>query len=132
MKVKIVYCAQCGIELEVRRKAVPVEKRIYEVVEPHTCVEGETTFEEGIKEEKKKPLTSKLDTLFDSFKFVQKLNKLATKPSPVQQETGDKRDKKHLREEILTSTAPMNLLRNVKNLPPSQAENDVSVEPKGE
>ena len=145
MKIKIIHCAQCGMELELRRKAVPSEKRIYEVVEPHTCVEGETTlgqitdfatettFEQVIDlAGAKKPFKPDLDQLFESFKFVKKLNKLATKPSPIQQETGDKRNKDDLRKELLTSNAPVNLLSNIKNLPNSQAENDVSVEPKGE
>jgi len=130
MKLRVVYCAECGMELEVRRKAVPSEQKIYEVVKPHVCTE--TMFEEEVKESEKKPLSPKLDNLFESFKFVQKLNRLSTVPSPMSQETGDKRDKEHLRKELLTSTAPLNLLNNIRNISPSQAENDVNVEPKGD
>lgn len=138
MKKRIVYCAQCGMELEVHRKAVPSEQKIYEVVEPHSCGEltSEDVNEETVEEEQtrneKKPLTPKLGALFDSFKFVQKLNKLSSKPSPMEQETGDKRDKDHLRKEIPSSTAPLNLLNRIKDLSPSVAENDVGVEPKGD
>jgi len=132
MKHRVVYCAQCGKELEVHRKAVPSEQKIYEVIEPHTCTETKLEDIEEVLKDEKKPLTPKLDNLFNSFKFVQKLNKLATKPSPLNQETGDKRDKEYLRKELLTSTAPLNLLNNVRNLLPSQAENDVNVEPKGD
>ena len=132
--MKYVHCAQCGMELEVLRKAVPSEHKIYEVVEPHACGELDgVTFEEEVKEEGKKPPTPKLGALFDSFKFVQKLNKLSTKPSPMQpQEVGDKRDKDHLRKEIPTSTAPLNLLNRMKDISPSVAENDTSVEPEGD
>ena len=135
MKLRVVYCAECGMELEVRRKAVPSEQKIYEVIRPHSCIDKLdtlTTFEEEVKKEEKKPLAPKLGALFDSFKFVQKLNKLSTAPPPMIQETGDKRDKEHLRKELLTSTAPLNLLNNIRNISPSHPENDVNVEPEGD
>lgn len=139
--MKHVFCAQCGEKLEVFRKAVPSQQKVYEVIRPHNCdkVALEEMSEEvieKIEEEEKKPPSTKLNKLFDSFKFVQKLDNLTPKPSSIteaHEETyGDKRDKDHLRKELLTSSAPTGLLDKIKDLSPSQAENDVNVEPKGD
>jgi len=79
--------------------------------------------------EKKDKTSSKLDKLFDSFKFVKKLNGLRPVGVETGRITGDKRDKEHLRKELLTSTAPAGLRDLIKFIPNSQPENDISVEP---
>ena len=73
----------------------------------------------GVKEavEKAKedlPKKSKLTALFDSFPFVKKLNKEA-KEHEVPEVPGDKRDKKHLREELITSSAPQSILNRAQD-----------------
>ena len=132
--MKFVYCAQCGEKLEVYRKAVPKLQKIFDLIRPHNC--GEITLEDVNEEAVEKivenevnqtPPSSKLDKMFDSFKFVKKLNDLKPKVSPLEAETGDRRNKDDLRKEI-TSSAPTNLISSLGNLPNSPTEN----EPEGE
>ncbi len=51
---------------------------------------------------------AKVAALFDEFPFVKKLNK-AAKEHEVPEDSGDKRDKKFHREELITSSAPTNV-----------------------
>lgn len=79
-------------------------------------------------EKEKKTLTA-LDKVFDKFKFVQKLNGLASENQPkMEGKITDNRGREHLRKE-LTSTAPTGILDAVKSASNSTPENDVSVEP---
>jgi len=138
--MKFVYCAECGERFEVLYKAS--EGKVFHIIRPHKCsgvVKGEVT--EKMRENELKPIPSEPDisSMFDSFKFVQKLNDLEPKvaepepvPEPLIQESGDKRSKEHLRKELLTSNAPLNLISNIKNLPTSQPVGDIKEEPKGE
>lgn len=117
------YCAKCGLKLEIFQKAIPHKGIIMNLVEPHECLvnidnviadekdpfAGKGAFE--ILDESKE---KKLDELFDSFPFVKSLNKATAEHEVVTQETGDKRDKEHLRKELVTSTAPLNVLDKVK------------------
>ena len=78
------------------------------------------TCEAAIKARKEKPELipikkknpERLTKLFDSFKFVQKLNKLNPKNDLT--EVGDQRSSDSLRKEIQTSTAPTGLVDFVK------------------
>ena len=139
--MRYIYCAQCGEKLEIHRKAVPSKGKVYDIIRPHNCDEAalEDMSEEVIKkiaENEMKMVPPKLEQMFNSFKFVKKLNsfdqKLEIEPHTAEAETGDKRSKEHLRKEIVTSMAPSNLLKNIKNLPTSQPESDINVEPKGD
>ena len=116
------FCARCGLKLEIFQKAIPHKGIVMNLVKPHECLvsiddekdkkdpfAGKGAFE--ILDESKE---KKLDKLFDEFPFVKKLNKATAEHEVVIQETGDKRDKEHLRKELVTSTAPLNVLDNVK------------------
>ncbi len=113
---KSFFCAKCGKELKVVLKALPSKAIVVNLVEPHECNPenitepvtialpkvGETT------EEKKS-----LNEIFDSFPYVEKLNKEEEKSKVILTKPKDQRDKEHLRKEIQTSTAPEGILRRV-------------------
>jgi len=134
------YCARCGKKLKVIPKAIPHKGIIMNLVEPHVCKElfnakletliiddpesGKEISEEvknkyfpskegafkildGKREGK---LDKKIGKLFDEFPFAKKLNKTTAEHEVVTQESGDKRNKKDLREELVTSTAPNSIL----------------------
>jgi len=117
--------------------AVPAEGKVISVVEPHSCDEKtvqaidevveDSMFGDGkdtqvhltplgeIQEmEVKKTEKTKVNELFDSFPFVKKLNK-DVKEHEVPESPGDKRDKKHLREELVTSSAPQSILNRAQD-----------------
>ena len=115
------YCAKCGMKLEIIQKANPKEGIVMNLVEPHVC--EETSLNKEISTGSESPgafkildkkneakLDKKIDKLFNEFPFVKKLNKATAEHEVVTQESGDKRDKKHLREELVTSSAPLNIL----------------------
>lgn len=133
------YCAKCGMKLEVVQKANPKEGTVLNLVIPHKCEEsliedeptkdldraspiGDNTSKilkdldkeaespEILDKENEKKLDKTVDKLFNDFPFVKKLNKATAEHEVVTQETGDKRDRKHLREELVTSSAPLNIL----------------------
>jgi len=129
---KIYYCAKCGAEIEVKQKAIPHEGRVIRLIKPHECEEvpldnpdipiiddteppREVSTKDAFKilDEKKK---RNLDAIFDSMPFVKKLNKATAEHEVVTQEGGDKRGKKDLREELVTSTAPLGILGMSSNL----------------
>ena len=119
------YCAKCGMKLEVVQKANPREGTVLNLVIPHIC--KETSFSDLDKDVQPKEVSTKgafeildkkneakldkkIDKLFNDFPFVKKLNKATAEHEVVTQESGDKRDRKHLREELVTSSAPLNIL----------------------
>jgi len=121
------HCANCGIELKVVRKAIPHKRMIMNFVEPHTC-----DIEEGVKkleEFKKADKKTNVDKFFDDFLFVSKLNKATAEHEDVIKESGDKRDKKHLREELVTSSAPLNILDRVASSINTTPAHDTMEEP---
>jgi hypothetical protein len=138
---KTYYCAGCGLELLVHRKAYPKQQKIVDVVEPHKCSES------GILEPSElKPIEAKktvdLNEIFDSFKFVSKLNGLeekTEKPEVLEDPPAEFIDGvgvNHLRdrrpkEDLRTSTAPRGILGTIDNLDSSQAEKPM-VEPESE
>ena len=121
-----IYCASCGTELFFQRKALPKQQLIVTVVEPHKCKENiliPFDTEEIAPIEREKP--KDLDSLFDSFKFVKKLNDLNSDPSTP---TGveDRRPKDDIRQPI--SSAPGGVLGMVKNSPnttPEKSDTDL-------
>jgi len=71
---------------------------------------------EELKPIEKKP-PSNASTFFDSFKFVQKLNKLNPIKKTEELKTGDLRNGDSMRKEIQTSSAPSGILDAVKRMP---------------
>lgn len=63
-----------------------------------------------LDEENEKKIDKKIDKLFNDFPFVKKLNKSAAEHETVTQESGDKRGKEHLRNELVVSSAPLSVL----------------------
>lgn len=126
---KQLFCAQCGHELLQLKKAAG--GCIYTLVEPHTCpdnvVNPESEGEFATVEKTSKPVN--LDRIFDSFKFVEKLNDLKPKSPIVSKETGDKRAPEHTRKELQTTRAPKGIIDAVANQPNSKPAADVSEEP---
>lgn len=128
------YCAQCGMELFVLRKALPQQQRIVELVEPHSCnvldkktinddIENNTDEKEVVHIVNAKP--PNLDALFAKFEFSKKLgneNKKIvdkSKNTPnIQANIGDSRPKSQLRNE-LKSTAPSSILSHIRDQPVS-------------
>jgi hypothetical protein len=107
-----IHCAKCGIKLITQLRAIPNEARVIIVVAPHVCKEEDIEKLNWEKLEKKEEVSKKdVDELLDSFPFVQKLNKGAMERETVI--IKDKRDKKHLREELITSSAPTSILEAV-------------------
>ena len=106
--VKNLHCARCGKELLHLRKAV--KGNLFDLVEPHEC----TKLHEPTITDKTVPTThnkENLNELFDSFKFVKKIDSLKTVP------TGDNRSEDILRKEkspLIASSAPSSLLDMVK------------------
>lgn len=111
-------CANCGIVLAHTRKAF--KGRIYDLIEPHDCDEvSEPEPGDGTTFVPSSEKVSSPD--YNQFKFVQKINDLAGKlHEPV-----DHRKSDHLREEKNDSTAPLDLLKNVKDLPNQTPERDL-------
>lgn len=113
MPPKHLFCAQCGLEIHYIR--VAIQGQIIDCVEPHVCSE-EIKLPEGISETiskeiipQKKPKPGNLDSLFNKFKFVNKLNDLKPKASLGEDETGDRRPAENQRKEIVTSAAPSSI-----------------------
>ena len=119
------YCAKCGMKLEVIQKANPQKGTVMNLVIPHEC--EETSFSNLDKDIQSKEVSTKgafkildkkneakidkkIDKLFNEFPFVKKLNKASAEHETVTQESGDKRGKEHLRNELVVSSAPLNVL----------------------
>jgi len=102
------YCAKCGKKLEVIQKAKSDESELPKEVSTKGGFEI-------LDEENEKKIDKKIDKLFNEFPFVQKINKGNAEHEVVTQESGDKRSKNHLREELVTSSAPLNVLNIAKS-----------------
>lgn len=123
---KQIYCAQCGMELYAIQKALQSQQRVITVIEPHTCPDEEPSIPwKDVNNElilKDKPKPKKLDSLFDSFKFVSKLNDLKPKKpfnevEDFQDGPGDLRDPDLIRADTKT-IAPTGILDQLKNRKP--------------
>ena len=139
--MKKIYCAECGQELMMIRKAIKSQHQVLDMVEPHTC-EGEQAKIFKIEELPTpiNPIKAPKDVkkLFDDFKFVKSLNDLdkklevETSLNPSMME--DKRSKDSLRNELPTSNAPENLLGSlgISNAPKQKPETILPGEPLGD
>lgn len=107
----VVYCAKCGMKIPIYRKVIPSNKRIIEIIQPHECGEVQEIDVEAPLDLPPAVIGMKIEEDEEN-KFVRKLNKL---PMP---QGGDKREKKFLREEVRTSSAPAGL-QSLDNLTPS-------------
>ena len=96
--MKSIYCANCGMQLPLFRKALPHYMRIIDMVEPHICLDEPVEFDLT-------PVDIPTMTIGEDNMFVQKLNEL---PIPSGR-GGDLRSKEHVRDEI-KSTAPGGVL----------------------
>ena len=108
---KNIFCAKCGMELFIFRKAV--QGNIFDLVSPHKCedLQEPTLTNELVPIPQERPSTGKLTNAFNSQKFVQSLNEL-------NKSIGDKRSNEDIRKEKptdITSTAPitLNILRGI-------------------
>jgi hypothetical protein len=120
---KSVSCAGCGKELRLILKAIPSEGRVINLVEPHTCdeevpikadpVPENDPVKKAVKEVQEKKA---VDELFDSFPFVQKLNKDEEEAGTVFDGPKDRRSEDHVRKELVTSTAPVGVLNRLHSL----------------
>ena len=126
MPPKHLYCAQCGLEIHYIR--VALQGQIIDCVEPHTC-SGEIKLPEGISENtrkeiipQKKPKPGNLDSLFNKFKFVNKLNNLKPKNLLDGEQTGDYRPTENQRKEIKTSIAPSSIREHLNLQGPTSSE----------
>lgn len=101
--MKVVYCSECGTALVVTRKAIKSLGRIIDIIDPHECSE--------------EPADLNLDPMptpsAEDGKFVQNLNKLNV-PSIKDTRPNDQ----------VKSSAPSNLLEQVKGFQNSRPEND--------
>jgi len=116
--MKVVYCANCGKRLNVKRKALPMYGKIIDIVEYHEC--PDEPYEIDLT-----PVDiPKFDEVEGRNKFVQNLNNLSPKPegsSPLlSNEPGDKRFEKPA-----TTTAPQSLLDQIKNFSHSTPEHSL-------
>ena len=139
--MKKIYCAECGQELMMIRKAIKSQHQVLDMVEPHTC--GEEQAKIFKIEELPTPINpikapKDVKKLFDDFKFVKSLNDLdkklevETSINPSMME--DKRSKDSLRNELPTSNAPENLLGSlgISNTPKQKPKTILPGEPLGD
>ena len=108
--MKPIYCARCGAVLSATLKALRKSQRIITVVEPHDCRDTEVPeidFDDIITAPKPP------EKSFGDFDFVKKIDNDNANVKVELPETGDKRDKKHLREELITSSAPQGIFQNI-------------------
>ncbi len=114
--MKNLYCAQCGQELYLIRKASRSQGIIFDMVKPHECPPNVVfkLTENIIPKDKKSP--KELNELFDSFKFVKKLNnldkKLEIEPTDSNHLT-DNRPEEFVKDPTV-SLAPPNLLNSLQ------------------
>jgi len=106
--MKTVYCANCGMQLKITRKALPSHSRIIDIVEWHECL--------------KEPLDLDLEPLDvprpsrvkeeGKDKFVQKMNDLPV-PKLLNIDVGvkDRRPKDQVK-----STAPVSVFDNILSM----------------
>ena len=100
------FCANCGMRLNVYRKALPKYGRILDLVDPHECTDEPMELD-LTPIDIPLPMSDEKDN-----KFVKKLNKLSPPPSFVPD-----RDLKDRRpSDQVKSSAPESLLANIKDM----------------
>lgn len=110
---KLTYCANCGLRLNVYRKAIPKYGRIVDLIEPHECSEEPVEFD----------ITPTDIPVFQPSekdnKFVKKLNELTPPVFPDKAlNLQDRRPSDQVK-----STAPESLLNFVKDASPTPLAN---------
>lgn len=119
---KVVYCANCGTRLNVKRKALPKYGKIIDIVEYHECTDEPVPFDltpvdvpQFVEKDGKN-------------KFVQNLNDLQPEPSieKLEQLGGlrDRRKEEDVKSET-NSTAPPSLIQNLRSMTNSVPEKDL-------
>ena len=121
--MKTVYCANCGQQLNIMRKALPKHAMIIDVVEYHVCKEGPIEFDP-------KPIdipTFKVTE--DKNKFVQKLNELSPNIGGVS--TAHLRDRRFDTDKEVETTAPnsvLSMIDSMKGAVPERSLDDPRLE----
>ncbi len=115
------FCSKCGEELVLKRKSLKNKQIIVALLDPHTCDEDGNYIDNITDLEK--PLSP----------IQKEIRNESLRHSTVVNEDdkvfSDYRDKKHLREDLTgTSTAPFNILNQVKGGIPSRPANPISDE----
>lgn len=125
--MKVVYCANCGMRLNVLRKAMPKYAKIIDIVEYHECLDEPVEFD--LTPVDIPPFDSKEEEGKD--KFVQKLNNLQTKSTIGALSTADLKDRRRTEEvrSDIDSTAPNSVLGQIKSMQNTTPANDISKEP---
>lgn len=108
--MKTVYCENCGMRLNLTRKAMPKFGRIINLVEHHECSEEVQEFDLTPIDV---PISRILEDDENRDKFVQKLNGLS-KTTVGAVSTADLRDRRP--SEQVKSTAPVTLVDQVGSL----------------
>ena len=114
------FCANCGLRLDVYRRAMPKYGRILELVTPHECSEEPVEFD-LTPLDLPTPMPSEKEN-----KFVKKLNELSP-PPPFHNPAIDLRDRRPI--EQVKSSAPESLLTHLKGMPLTIPAHDFQDEP---
>ena len=119
---KIFYCSNCGLRLEVYRKAMPKYGRILELVTPHECSDEPVEFDLS-------PIDMPVFMPKEKDnKFVKKLNELS--PPTTFQLNNTLKDRRPT--EQVKSSAPESILSHVKNSINTTPTNNTFSEPEFE
>lgn len=109
------FCSKCGEELVLKRKSLKNKQVIIDLLDPHTCAEGDKYIDNITDLEK--PLSP----------YQKELRNESLRHSAIRNEDdkvfSDQRSKSNLRETLTNvSSAPLNLLMNFKPSIPSLPE----------
>ena len=118
---KLFYCANCGTRLHTFRKAMPKYATIIDLVEYHECPDEPVEFD-LLPEEV--PIYAPKE---GKDKFVQNLNSLQPQSMLSAMSSADLRDRRsseHTKSDV-DSTAPPNLLNQMKNLSNTPPAGDI-------
>lgn len=120
---KIVYCANCGTRLNIMPKAV--KGNVVTLVEYHECPD------EPVELDLTPVDIPTFEEIEDKNKFVEKLNNLSPRSVLGSMSTGELRDMRDEEsdETGFKSTAPENLLDQLKVSQPTIPEGDIGEEP---
>ncbi len=132
------YCANCGKQLSITRKALPKFGTIVDLVQYHECSEEPIPFEIDPTE------IVKFVPVEGKDKFVNKLNELKPPGFPVgigpeignlprrssMTGTDDLRDRRfeHGQDDVVKSTAPVNVLDQIRGMHPSAPAHELKSE----
>lgn len=117
--MKILYCAKCGYQIPVIRKALPKFATIIDVIEPHECLDppAEITL---------KPVHNpRIDINKEENKFVQKLNELGGVGATASiggLDTSHLRDRRFDQEPVKSIAPPsvLGLIKGMENSVPAR------------